>query len=380
MKPKGRALVERGIYRLPSGAYLAIFRDSSGIQRSKAVSSKKAARDLRAEAQLRRRAPAPVQSEQPAPLFRAWSERWLESKVRHGLRSATRDKYRSILDTHLLPVFGDLSLDSITQWDVQDFVDSRVARYAPRSVREFYGLLAGTLKAAAARKLIGETPCSNVALPALRWTERRALTPAEVERLRVAMADSYKALVMTAAYLGPRWEELAALKRSRLHLQNGRPRMEIFAVIERDRGGYRYTEEMKTKESRRTILLPPFAARLLHDHLSHAPESEFVFPAREGGFLHYNNFRRRQWGPAVKAASLAPLRFHELRHTAAALMINAEGSDPYIVQRRLGHSNIRTTYGLYGHLFPSREDSMNEQLEKLASEATRDPHTPDDVL
>jgi integrase len=53
--------------------------------------------------------------------------------------------------------------------------------------------------------------------------------------------------------------------------------------------------------------------------------------------------------------------FHELRHTAAAFMID-EGGDPLQVMRRMGHSDIRTTYSLYGHLFPDREGRAGEQV------------------
>jgi integrase len=64
----------------------------------------------------------------------------------------------------------------------------------------------------------------------------------------------------------------------------------------------------------------------------------------------------------VETSGLAPLTFHELRHTAAAFMIN-DGADPLQVKRRMGHEDIRTTFETYGHLFPDREDELVAALE-----------------
>ena len=76
------------------------------------------------------------------------------------------------------------------------------------------------------------------------------------------------------------------------------------------------------------------------------------------------------WIPAVEAAGLAPLTFHELRHTAAALMIN-DGADPLQVKRRMGHEDIRTTFDTYGHLFPDREDALVTALDRQYRAAKR---------
>jgi integrase len=69
------------------------------------------------------------------------------------------------------------------------------------------------------------------------------------------------------------------------------------------------------------------------------------------------------WQPAVVAAGLAPLTFHQLRHTAAAFMIN-DGADPLQMRRRMGHKDIRTTFGTYGHLFPDREEELVAALDR----------------
>ena len=109
---------------------------------------------------------------------------------------------------------------------------------------------------------------------------------------------------------------------------------------------------------------------MLRWHLAEFPNPEWVFSSRRGGFLRYDNFRTRVWGPAVERASLSPLTFHQLRHTAAALMID-EGGDSLQIKRRMGPEDIRTTLNVYGHLFPDREDDLLEALDRRRNSAIR---------
>ena len=80
------------------------------------------------------------------------------------------------------------------------------------------------------------------------------------------------------------------------------------------------------------------------------------------GPLRHGNFYRAKFKPAARAAGLPEgLRFHDLRHTYAALCI-ASTADPYAVMRRMGHSSITVTYDTYGHLFPERDAEITERL------------------
>jgi integrase len=96
---------------------------------------------------------------------------------------------------------------------------------------------------------------------------------------------------------------------------------------------------------------PKFIADLLTDRLGSVPENDFVFYSPSGDILNYRNLRRRFWDPAVAQADLVGVTPHALRHTCVALMI-AEGANPLMVQRQLGHADLRMTLGTYGHLFP----------------------------
>jgi len=82
------------------------------------------------------------------------------------------------------------------------------------------------------------------------------------------------------------------------------------------------------------------------------------------GPIHWTNFRRRYWVPAVKASVVEPCRFHDLRHSAAALLV-AAGKHPKVIQQRLGRPSIRTTLDTYGHLFDGLDQGAAERLDLL---------------
>ena len=89
-----------------------------------------------------------------------------------------------------------------------------------------------------------------------------------------------------------------------------------------------------------------------------------MFSSSHGGPLR-KSFGRRTFKPAVAAAGLAPFRIHDLRHTAASLMI-AEGAHELEIMKRLGHSSIQVTYDRYGHLMPDRDEALSARLDALA--------------
>ena len=123
----------------------------------------------------------------------------------------------------------------------------------------------------------------------------------------------------------------------------------------------------KTYE-RRSVPMPRAMCHELGAYLATRPAEPdaFVFTAPDGGPLRHRNFYARHFRSAVVAAGLPErMRFHDLRHTCAALLINAEPpAHPLAVMKRLGHSSITVTYDTYGHLFPALEEALTDSLDR----------------
>ena len=198
--------------------------------------------------------------------------------------------------------------------------------FAPETIRGLYSVFAAMMRLAEEERVIAKNPCRRIELPAPVKEEQRYLPTDAIERLAQEIEPRYRAVIYTAAYLGLRWQEVAGLKHRYVNLTIEPGTLRIVSTIERARGRYRVIDLGKTKAARRSLKMPGFLRDMLRWHVAEFPNPEWVFSSPRGGFLRYDNFRTRVWDPGVERASLSPLTFHQLRHTAAALMID-EGGD-----------------------------------------------------
>jgi integrase len=213
--------------------------------------------------------------------------------------------------------------------------------------------------------LVARSPFARVALPAERQHEEmHFLTPEQVNTLADAIDDRYRTAVYLAAYGGLRSGELWALRIERLNVLAAT----IDVVASMSEAGGLHAGPTKTGK-RRTITVPRFLAQMLGEHISRYPSPDgWVFTAAEGGPVHHHNFRHGHYTRAVDAAALPGVRFHDLRHTCAALLI-AAGRHLEEVKTYLGHSSIRVTSDRYGHLFPEARAAIANALDARYREA-----------
>jgi integrase len=198
----------------------------------------------------------------------------------------------------------------------------------------------------------------------------------EVHALANTINPKYKALVYTGALAGLRPGELAALNLDNLDLKNLRLTVTHTAI---ELNGTVTFGPPKTAAARRTISIGQTLTGILTAHLDEygpgsnvtplptdrvSRVSHVVFVSPEGGPLRLTNLRRRQWRQAVIGSVGAPMRIHDLRHTHAALSI-AQGVHPRVLQERLGHRDITTTFGVYGGLFPGYDEDVAQALDDV---------------
>jgi len=96
-------------------------------------------------------------------------------------------------------------------------------------------------------------------------------------------------------------------------------------------------------------------------------DQELVFPNFTGGPLHPNSLASR-FQRLITQAGVTPIRFHDLRHTCATLLL-AQGVHPKVVQERLGHADIAMTMNLYSHVTPDMQRDAADQLDAMISAA-----------
>ena len=291
-----------------------------------------------------------------------WAVRWDETRLH--VRESTRERDETNLRSLVLPWFGSRQLRGVEPADVQSWV-SRLNRdgYAPATIQLAYGLLSMLFASAVEAGLIAKSPCRGVKLPKRVRREMRFLSMDELHELADAIDPRFRLLVLSAGLTGARFGELAALRVGDLNLLQRR--LTITRSMSEVRGEIRETEP-KTPAARRTIALPKSLVDHYARHLAAQPHgsTDRVFTAPRGGPLRRRSFRQRFWMPAVEASVGEPCRFHDLRHTHAALLI-AVNTHPKLVQSRLGHSSIKTTLDVYGHLYEPLDEVAADRLEEL---------------
>lgn len=197
----------------------------------------------------------------------------------------------------------------------------------------------------------------------------------EIHDLADNIDGRYRLLVLLGGNAGLRFGELAALRVSNFGV--GLRTLTVTETLTDVRGVVRIGPP-KTRASVRTVTLPAFLAAELEEHLvslSTRGGADLVFPAPEGGPLRPSNWRRRVWAPAVRAAGIPWGTRHALRHSQAALLIQA-GEHPLVVARRLGHTSVRTVLDVYGHLF----EGMDEAAASKLDEKSRTRRAPSEVI
>ena len=117
----------------------------------------------------------------------------------------------------------------------------------------------------------------------------------------------------------------------------------------------------KTSSGRRTIRL----SRLATQALSRQPRTaEWIFPSTAGTPIGVCNFHKNSWKPLLKRAGLPPTKFHDLRHTAATLMLS-RGVPVKVVSEMLGHADVSTTLSIYAHVLPDMQGPAADAVDDL---------------
>jgi integrase len=169
-------------------------------------------------------------------------------------------------------------------------------------------------------------------------------------------------LILLLAYTGLRWGEATALRVCDVDLD--RRRVDVRRAFS-DVGGRIVLGTPKSHQSR-TVPLPRFLAAELAATVAGKHADQLVFTMPGGGVMRMTNWRRSIFLSARRSAGLSDrFRVHDLRHTAASLMIQA-GYPPKMLQEIMGHASITTTLDLYGHLYPGEMDRYADRLNEAA--------------
>ena len=289
-----------------------------------------------------------------------WWALWWPTTVK--LRESSRARDESYWRGRIEPAFGTYQLADIDRAALGAWIVELTAEgLAPATVHKIVQILTKTLRAAVNDGRLARNPADRLDLPQLEDREMRFLTPHEVEALADAIDERYRALVVLGAYGGLRLGEMFALRAEHVDLLHGH--LDVMETVATVRGRI-VVNAPKTKAGKRRVPLPRIVVEALEEHIAAWP-GELVFTAPEGGYVRSELWRRRFWHPAVERAGLAPLRPHDLRHTAVGMWI-AAGASPNEIKSRAGHTSTVVVLDRYGHRLPGTAERVTDALDAMA--------------
>lgn len=300
--------------------------------------------------------------------FEEFSRQFVTDYCDVRLKPSTRKEYRSYIDTHLVPFFGQRRLADITTRDIQAYVGekTRQGRLAPKSIRNHLVVLKRMMAVALEWEVLKTNPALKVTAPRVPRPEIKFLSPAEMQRLIAATDEEHRLLIATACLVGARKGELLALKHDAVSIPD--------RTITIKRTLYAgEIQEPKSQKSIRVLPMPDVLVPMYESQLPAAQPDGFVFSTAAGQPLA-NGTPNRVLKRALKAAGLdESVTFHGLRHSFIAAAIQAR-IPLKVIQELAGHSSITITMDRYGHLLPGAQ----EEAIKAVSDAVFTPEDTDE--
>jgi integrase len=312
------------------------------------------------------------------------ADMWLELK-KLKRRESTCLMYQGHIEKHLKPFFGKTSVARIKLDSVERFIrhcrDSGVTVPTTNKIlRSFQAIMTYACR----KKWIYSNPVKEAEKPenqhehdeakeklntlspqmirqlieATGWCPKKDRKTGETvwHEMPIGEKLKFKTLMMMATSTGMRQGEILGLKWSDIDFA-----VKQISVNRTFNHGRFYPP--KSKDSKRKIDMVPQLIPQLKEWKLACPKTELdlVFPNANGNPIDANNFLNRVFSPALKKAKLPKVRFHDLRHTYASLLIS-QGENPKYIQNQMGHSSIQVTYDIYGHLIATENSESASKL------------------
>lgn len=299
----------------------------------------------------------------PQQTLKAYLEYWLEDVHKPNIRISTYVKYKKLLK-YILPTLGQTMLQKLTPQQIQKLYANKLKEgLSPKMVVCIHGLLHKALDNAVKWGLVARNVCDLVSPPRLRKKEKQVLSLEQAHTLLMHVKKHrLEAILMLALTTGMRRGEILALHWQDINLQEGSVQVKR-TVDYIPHYGYVETEP-KTATGFRKIMLPTFVVGALKAHHVQQDEArsksgdkwvekDLIFCGLLGDYFN-PNYLLRVFKQVLIDAGLPHMRFHDLRHSAATILLSMN-VHPKVVQEVLGHSTISMTLDIYSHVLPSMQ-------------------------
>jgi len=312
-------------------------------------------------------------SQRRSPTVEEFLRSWLETSVKPRVRPLTYAGYKVNVEKHLIPTLGKIRLAELTPQHVQLMMNNRLAAgFSPKTISYVHQVLRTSLGLAVRWDMVSRNVANLVDKPRVERKPINPLAPDEARRFLTAIQGHRLEALFTVALalglrqgeaLGLRWEDVD-FDGGTLHVRNQLQRVD----------GRLLLVPPKTNKSRRTLVMPSLIVGALREHEkrqvaeriwagSKWKNSDLVFANRTGGPVQARRVIE-EFHSALRDAGMRRIRFHDLRHSCATLLL-VQGVSPRVVMEVLGHSEIALTMNAYSHVVPELQRDAAERMQAI---------------
>ena len=299
---------------------------------------------------------------------------WVDA-MKHTVKPRTWKYYKDYVRLHAIPLIGKVKLGKLKAQDIQSLYTRKLNQgLSSTTVNHLHAVLHKALNNAFRLGLVQRNITDMVDHPRMAHHEIAPLTAEQVGAfLTAATGERLEALYVLAVTTGMREGELLALTWRDIDFEKSR--LQVRATLQFLEGKFVFTEP-KTAGSRRNIGLPKITVEALRQHRLRQNEErallednwdtshDLIFPNTVGKPINATNLIKRGLKPLLKKAGVPPIRFHDLRHTAATLLLS-KGVNVKVVSEMLGHADVTTTLRIYAHVLPHMQQTATDTMDVL---------------
>ena len=289
--------------------------------------------------------------------------RYMDQVAIHSVKPSTFKSYNHWVSKHVIPEIGHIKLKELKPGHLQSLYAQKLSEgLSKRSVQYIHALIRKIMNQAVKANLIARNPTNAVEAPKPERKEPKTLTIDEARRLFESVeTPRWRTIYIIAVMMGLRKSEILGLRWQDVNFEN--KTLSINNIIYEIDGNV-YEGTPKTQKSRRTVLMPDFVCETLQTYKKLANTKEgLVFQTESGRAVSPRNLSRHFY-IALDKADLPRIRFHDLRHTAATILLS-QNVHPKVVQEMLGHSSITLTLDTYSHVIQGIQKEAANKMDEV---------------
>jgi integrase len=301
---------------------------------------------------------------------------WYET-IKHNLRDTTAEQYSVKIKNNIVPMLGELKVQDIKVTHAHSFAKSLLDQYHTSTAHKIYSIMKMIMDYAVDLEIAPKNPFKSVNF--IKNTNKKVETW-KFEDLQKFLSvvkkhdDFYYSIFSFAAYTGMRKGEILGLRKSDVNFEENSLR--VSQSISETKKGVQ-AGDLKTPSSRRVVSLDEFTMNIIRQRIkknnllklklgTEYNDQDLIFCHPDGKIFRPSSINRPMRA-FIKRAGVPKIRFHDLRHTHATLLLEL-GVNPKIVAERLGHASVKITLDTYSHVSISMQGNAAELFSQKANQ------------